>query len=233
MLIDDSPERIFDKYEKEDLPTATLEDAVAEGTSNPDGSEAISKPTEKSKPKPKRTPRREVWWLDLGMTNQSLESIKRCFENYLDRFPSSSSDSLLRIIKPSKDNILRRNLHQCPGYVREEITLTSDVSRSAIVSHAFPSESELCSICGQLVQYTNAEPSVNDKEIGLGETYLQGTNSIVVPDFVDNYDSIGDGSSISARRGRNNLSNGGGGCDNVVRCCFLFSFVFSFSFRML
>ena len=186
MLIDDSPERIFDEYEREDLPTATLEDADAEDTSKPYESEAISKLTEK--PKPNRTPRREVWWLDLGTTNQSLESIKRCFENYLDRFPSSLSDSLLRIIKPSKDKILRRNLHQCPGYVREEITLTSDVSRSAIVSHAFPSESELCSICGQLVQYTYLEPSVNDKEIGPVGTNLQGTNSIDVLDCVDNYD---------------------------------------------
>jgi hypothetical protein len=143
MLIDDSPERIFDKYEREDLPTAILEDADAEGTSDPYESEAISKSTEK--PKPKRTPRREVWWLDQGTTNQSLESIQRCFENYLDRFPSSPSDSLLRIIRPPKDNNLGRNLHQCPGYVREEISLTSDVSRSAIVSHAFPSESKLCS----------------------------------------------------------------------------------------
>ena len=51
------------------------------------------------------------------------------------------------------DNKLRHNLHQCPGYLREEITLASDVSKSVIISHAFPSQSEVCSICGQLVQY--------------------------------------------------------------------------------
>ena len=93
MLIDDSPERISDKREREDLPTAILEDADAECNSNPYESEAISESTEKSKPK--RTPRREVWWFDLGTTNQNLECIKRCFENSLNRFPSSTSNSLL------------------------------------------------------------------------------------------------------------------------------------------
>ena len=112
------------------------------------------------KPNPRRTPRREVWWLELGSKNQSLESIKRRFEDCLDRFLLSSSKSLLRHIT-SPDNKLRRNLHQCPGYLREEITLTSDVSKSVIISHStFPTQSEVCSICGQLVQYTSAEPSI-------------------------------------------------------------------------
>ena len=123
-----------------------------------------SNPTEK--PKPRRTPRREVRWLDLGAKNRSLESIKRRFEDRLDRFPSSSTDSLLRHIISPMDSRQRRNLHQCPGYLREEITLASDVSKSVIVSHAFPSQSEVCSICGQLVQYNRTEPSivVNDDE---------------------------------------------------------------------
>ena len=51
-----------------------------------------------------------------------------------------------------------------PGYLREEITLASDVSKSAIISHTFPSQSEVCSICGQLVQYQCTEPSVVDGE---------------------------------------------------------------------
>ena len=62
------------------------------------------------------------------------------------------------------DSKLRHNLHQCPGYLREEITLASDVSKSVIVSHAFPSQSEVCSICGQLVQYNRTEPSIADGE---------------------------------------------------------------------
>ena len=117
------------------------------------------------RPNSRRTPRREVWWLDLGGTkNQNLESIKRRFEDCLDRFPLSSSNSLLRHFTSPMDSRLRHNLHQCPGYLREEITLASDVSKSAIISHAFPSQSEVCSICGQLVQYKCTEPPNVDGE---------------------------------------------------------------------
>ena len=110
-----------------------------------------------------RTPRREVRWLDLGSRNRTLESIKRRFQDRLDRF-LSSSNSLLRRISSPMNSKLRHNLHQCPGYLREEITLASDVSKSVIVSHAFPSQSEICSICGQLVQYNRTEPSFVDGE---------------------------------------------------------------------
>jgi hypothetical protein len=40
--------------------------------------------------------------------------------------------------------------------------LTCDVSKSVIVSHAFPGESELCSICHQLVQHAYSEPDYNN-----------------------------------------------------------------------
>jgi hypothetical protein len=163
MSTDDSPEREFDIYDREDFPRATLEDA--EGTTNVSESEDTSNPSNSTgKPKSCRTPRREVWWLDLGGKNQSLESIKRRFEDRLDRFLSSSSNSLLRHITSPMDSKLRHNLHQCAGYLREEITLASDVSKSAIISHAFPSQSEVCSICGQLVQYESSEPSIVDGE---------------------------------------------------------------------
>ena len=161
MSTDDSPERKFDVYDREGFPRTTLEHA--ESTSNVPESEDMSNSSNPSeKKKPRRTPRREVWWLDLGAKNQSLESIKRRFEDCLDLFLSSSSNSLLRHITSPIDNKLRHNLHQCPGYLREEITLASDVSKSVIVSHAFPSQSEVCSICGQLVQYEYAEPSIVD-----------------------------------------------------------------------
>ena len=129
--------------------------------------EDVSNPSiSTEKPKSRRTPRREVRWLDLGAKNRSLrlESIKRRFEDRLDRFLSSSSNSLLRRIKSPMDIKQRHNLHQCPGYLREEITLASDVSKSVIVSHAFPSQFEVCSICGQLVQYNRTEPSIIDDE---------------------------------------------------------------------
>ena len=148
MSTDDSPEREFDVYD--------------ESTSNLSDSEAIpnrSNPMEN--PKPSQKPRREVWWLDMGATNHSLKSIGGCFEDRLNWSLLSSSNSLLRRIRSPKDDKfvdnLRRNLHQCPGYLREEITLTCDLSKSVIISHAFPGLSERCSICHQLVQYTYSE----------------------------------------------------------------------------
>ena len=150
MSTDDLPAREFCVFE--DFLTATLEHE--EGTSNLYESEAISNrsnPTEN--PRPSLKPRREVWWLDLDGTNQSLKSIGRCFEDRLNWSLLSSSNSLLRHIRSPKDNNPRRNLHRCPGYLREEITLACDLSKSVIVSHAFPGPSERCSMCHQLVQY--------------------------------------------------------------------------------
>ena len=155
MSTDDSPEREFDIYDSEGLPAATLEHE--ESTLNLSESETIlnrSNPMENLKPS--RKPRREVWWLDVGGTNHSLKSIGRCFEDRLNWSLISSSNSLLhhvRVRSPKDINHhLKSNLHQCPGYLREEITLTCDLSKSAIVSHAFPGPSERCLICHQLVQ---------------------------------------------------------------------------------
>ena len=165
MLTDDSPEREIVVYDREGFSRAPLEDE--EGPSNISDSEnedVSNSSISTEKPKSHRTPRREVRWLDLGAKNRSLESIKRRFEDRLDRFLSSSSNSLLRRITSPMDSKQRHDLHQCPGYLREEITLASDVWKSVIVSHAFPSQSEICSICGQLVQYNRAEPSIVDVE---------------------------------------------------------------------
>ena len=154
MSTDDSPEREFDGYDSE---TATLEHE--ESTSNLSESEAsMRNPSNPmKKPKPNRKPRREVWWLEQFATNHSLESIGRCFEDRLNRYQFSSSNSLLRHFRSPKDDNLRQNLHQCPGYLREEITLSCDLSKSAIVSHAFPGPGERCSICHQLVEYTYSD----------------------------------------------------------------------------
>ena len=165
MSTDDSPEREMVVYDGEGFPRAPLEDE--EGPSNVSASENedVSNPSISTEnPKSRRTPRREVRWLDLGAKNRSLELIKRCFEDRLDRFLSSSSKSLLRHITSPMVSKQGHDLHQCPGYLREEITLASDVSKSVVVSHAFPSQSEVCSICGQLVQYKSTEPSIVDGE---------------------------------------------------------------------
>ena len=160
MLTDDSPERDLDPFDSEGLPAATPPVEHEESTSNLSQSEPISNrlnPTEN--PRSSQKPRREVRWLDLDAANLSLELIGRRFEDRLNRSELSSSNSLLDHIR-SPNGVNRGGiLHQCPGYLREEITLTCDLSKSVIVSHAFPDPSERCSICHQLVPCT---PMVSD-----------------------------------------------------------------------
>ena len=159
MSTDDSPEREFDVYDGEGLPTATTMEHE-ESTANLFENEAMSnRSSPMENPKPSRKPRREVWWLDMGATNHSLESIGRCFEDRLNWSLLSSSNSLLHHIRSPKDDNFGRDSHQCPGYLREEITLRCDLSKSVIVSHTFPGLSERCSICHQLVQHATRNPS--------------------------------------------------------------------------
>ena len=143
-LIDDHPERrILDSF---GLPSATV--SHSEGTSKIFDSEAgstIPRPVEQ--PKSSQPPRREVRWVNLGANSQSLESIAHHFQDYIDYFLSSSSSTLRRIRALDDPSAF----HTCPGYLREEITLTSEVSNSAIVSHAFADLGERCSFCGKLV----------------------------------------------------------------------------------
>ena len=118
-----------------------------------------------------KTPRREVRWkLDKSAYNGSLESIVRRFEDYLDCVSASPAHSPLRRITASTHGWVS---HRCPGYLREEITLTADVSRSVVIAHQYPSRSEICTICGQLVRSSKyrdfliASPRTGDRNTSL------------------------------------------------------------------
>lgn len=84
--------------------------------------------------------------------NRNLGSIARRFRDFLDCFLSSSSEHR---IKTSKEAYSRPQAsHLCPGHLREEMKLTTDVARSAIISHECPtSQSKRCSLCSQNDQY--------------------------------------------------------------------------------
>jgi len=153
ILYRDSPERRFNVYDTEELLPPSQN--VSEHVSSISESQPMSIPLNSTRdPKLGRTPRREVWWrLHTIASNGSLDSIAQQFEDYIYCFLSPSSDSLLRRIKAPTDPYHSRTYYLCPGYLREEITLTPDVSRCAIIFHEYPSQSELCSGCGQLVQY--------------------------------------------------------------------------------
>ena len=131
-----------------------------------------------------QTPRREVCWVGLDEANQSLESIKRCFEDCLDRFLLSPSISPLRHINASKANYTAHNPHPCSGYLRVEIALTSDISKGAIVSHSFPSQGERCSICRQIVRYSSSKEKPGNSLFN-GTPSAQSTIPQSYPEFCD------------------------------------------------
>ncbi|KIK07078.1 hypothetical protein K443DRAFT_673652 [Laccaria amethystina LaAM-08-1] len=145
ILYDDSPERELDTDDSIENYSRVVQNN-REGHSNV--AQDVSSSTEVRTSH--KTPRREVRWkLDKSASNRSLESIVRRFEVYLDRV-WALADSPLRRITASPHKLVS---HRCPGYLREEITLTADVSRSVVVTHQYPSQSEICTICGQLVQH--------------------------------------------------------------------------------
>ena len=152
-MTDDSPER--ELYTDDSLETdSRVVQTNWEGHSNVPG--AVSSSTEVQTSH--KTPRREVRWkFDKSANNQRLDSIVRRFEDSLDFVSASSAGSPLRRIAASPHKLVS---HRCPGYLREEITLTADVSRSVVVAHQYPSLNEICTICGQLVQYPSKRASI-------------------------------------------------------------------------
>ena len=145
-MTDDSPERELDA---DDLVESHSRAVQTNREGHSSVSEDVSSSTEVRTSH--KTPRREVRWkLDKSANKRSLESIVRRFEAYLDCVSAPSADSPLRRITASPHRFVS---HRCPGYLREEITLTADVSKSVVIAHQYPSQSEICTICGQLVQY--------------------------------------------------------------------------------
>lgn len=62
---------------------------------------------------------------------------------------SSSSDLGLN---RRRGRYTTRTSHRCPGYNRVEITLTADITKSAIISHASPTPFEICFVCKEVVR---------------------------------------------------------------------------------
>ncbi|KAJ7481960.1 hypothetical protein FB451DRAFT_1556115 [Mycena latifolia] len=91
---------------------------------------------------PPISPRREYVWRAMYRGHQSLASIASRIALDLD-LKLSSVDKLAWT-----DG---RSLHRCAGYVREEITLATTTSDSAVVSHDAPSPLEICCVCHEVV----------------------------------------------------------------------------------
>ena len=95
--------------------------------------------------------RQELVWKSPTAEDVSLNDISRQFQNFLNAHLSSSEPALNR----RRGRYTVRTAHRCPGYNRIEITLTADITRSAIVSHSSSIPHEICPVCKEVVKCTD------------------------------------------------------------------------------
>ena len=90
--------------------------------------------------------RRELVWKSQEHEMVSLEDIAHQFKDFLHTFSTQS------VLSRRRGRYTTKTAHRCPGYNRIEITLTTDIARSAIVSHLTPTPHEICPVCKEIVQ---------------------------------------------------------------------------------
>ena len=95
--------------------------------------------------------RQELVWKSQMAEAVSLNDISRQFQNFLYAYLLSSGLALNR----RRGRYTARTAHRCPGYNRIEITLTANITRSAIVSHSSPIPHEICPVCKEVVKDTD------------------------------------------------------------------------------
>jgi hypothetical protein len=123
--------------------------SVQSNPRTPAASKATSKISSSPIPPRKSTPsahRRELVWKSQEHETVSLEDIAHQFQDFLHTFSTQSALSRRR------GRYTTKTAHRCPGYNRIEITLTTDIARSAIVSHLTPTPHEICPVCKEIVQ---------------------------------------------------------------------------------
>ncbi|KDR80442.1 hypothetical protein GALMADRAFT_242885 [Galerina marginata CBS 339.88] len=111
---------------------------------------SLSATTSKLSPRSLRCPsgrRQELVWRSLTTDTVALNDISRQFQSFLN-FHRSSSESAL---SQRRGRYTARTSHRCPGYSRIEVTLTTDILRSAIVSYSSPTPGEICPVCREVV----------------------------------------------------------------------------------
>jgi hypothetical protein len=152
-LSDDRFEELDDQQETRPPPvipqTPTIKSSPPNATSASDRTR-VPTLTLTPTPPPNLVPisapsRREFTWKTQERTDLSLSQIAYHYRVLEDATRSSTSPLQRRRLRA------RNTHHRCPGYRREVILLSSDVSKSAIVSHMTPRLREICPMCGEAV----------------------------------------------------------------------------------
>ncbi|KDR80454.1 hypothetical protein GALMADRAFT_1201190 [Galerina marginata CBS 339.88] len=133
---DDAPENRFED----------IDDGPSLSTALVPSSATTTRPLQPSPPCPSGR-RQELVWKPLQANSVALKDISRQFWSLLSFHRSSSGP----VLSSRRGRYPARTSHRCPGYSRIEVTLTTDILRSAIISHSNPTPGEICLICKQVV----------------------------------------------------------------------------------
>ena len=136
----------------DDLPENQFEELDSSGPSPSSlTSSRLSLRRSPRKLRPNGRRRELVWKYPTAEAVVTLNDISHQFQNFLNAYLSSSEPALNR----RRGRYAARTAHRCPGYNRVEITLTADVTRSAVVLHSSPIPHEICLVCGEVVKDTD------------------------------------------------------------------------------
>ncbi|KAJ7581274.1 hypothetical protein C8J56DRAFT_1102168 [Mycena floridula] len=100
-------------------------------------------------------PSREYVFIpDRASDSFSLSAISTDYTNFIRRInpnniAPSNNFQRWRHKGPSNSKTVA---HRCPGYRRDEVTLGTSVSRTAVIQHMTPALREICPVCKQLVE---------------------------------------------------------------------------------
>ncbi|KAF5348011.1 hypothetical protein D9758_010011 [Tetrapyrgos nigripes] len=100
------------------------------------------------------SPRRELLWRESSGGSRSVHAVAEHYREFWEHLSLTVGQSYHSYAIPRKQAArpLRTVVHQCQGYRKEEITITSDVSENAIISHFIPSLYERCPVCKEIVE---------------------------------------------------------------------------------
>jgi hypothetical protein len=147
-----------DRFEEVEFDTGPLPPAQRDDTAANVFSSAPSNPqlpatpstasTSQRSPRKTTLPtyRRELVWKPQNHEAVSLEDIARQFQDFM-RTPFTEF-----ALNRRRGRYTTKTAHRCPGYNRIEITLTTDLARSAIVAHLTPTPHEICPVCKETVK---------------------------------------------------------------------------------
>ncbi|KAJ7597980.1 hypothetical protein C8J56DRAFT_921500 [Mycena floridula] len=113
-------------------------------------------------------PRREYAFVPVD--NLSLRDIVADYSRFIHQLevPMSGAQYLHYLQRNARRATPVR--HRCSGYIRQEVTLSTSVSDSAIISHRTPSLQEICQLCGRLAEAGYFRCSCGHADDGIAPT---------------------------------------------------------------